>query len=129
MPAASDNRIQLVGAWRTLDQRKLDVAIRVTSRRVTGPYSRIETTAEYHIGRSPVDTDTEALAIWAFHKTLPDEKDYRVILHKDGKLTCDCPHNTYAKAEDMPALCVHQSCVLTLADAFKELVTPLPAAS
>ncbi len=122
-----DHRIELVGAWLTFDSRKLDVIVRVTSRKVTGPYARVSSTAEYRVGKAPPGTDPDTLAVWTFDKTLPDERHYNVALHQGGKLSCDCPGHIYRKP-DSPVLCAHISTVMTLADAFKELILPLPPA-
>ena len=120
----ADNRVDLVGAWRTFDHRKLDIVTRIVSSRITGKSRRIESTAEYHIGRAEVAADTEAIAIWTFHKTLPEDRTYQVILHRDGQVSCECPHHEYRKEGDL-TLCVHQATVLTIADAFKELILPI----
>ncbi len=116
--ATPDFRIDLVGAWATFDGRKLDLVVRVTSRRKSGKNSHVESTAEYHVGKEPPAEDGEVLDVWVFHKTIPDDQLYKVVQHKGGRLTCDCPHATYAK-EDPPTPCAHASTVMTIAQAFR----------
>lgn len=127
MPVTSDGLIDLVGAWKTYESRKLDLVARVESVKITSVNTRVISTAHYAIGKEPVEEGSDALAVWIFRKQSIEDKTYKVVLHKDGAISCDCPAYNYRKVEN-PVLCPHQSTVLTIADAFKELLVPLPGA-